>query len=342
MVTIRDVAREAGVSIATVSRVFNNSAAVAEETRNAVRAIAQRLRYVPHGAARSLITRRTATIGLILPDLYGEFFSELIRGVDAAARAHGYHLLVSSSHADRAEVDAALRLMRGRVDGIVVMLPQPDAHLPLPDAARLPVVRIGGSDGDMGADAIVVANRAGARAMVRHLVELGHRRIAVITGASDNADADERLRGYREALREAGLAPSAALEAAGDFSEASGFRAAMTLLASHPAPTAVFALNDAMAIGALSALRSGGLTVPGDVAVVGFDDIPMASYVDPPLTSVHVDISALGERAAGRLLARLGTAAPASGVEVFPTTLVVRRSCGSTAAWHPPVPEEPS
>jgi LacI family transcriptional regulator len=339
MITIRDVAREAGVSIATVSRVFNNAEAVAADTRREVRAVATRLGYSPHGAARSLITRRTATIGLILPDLYGEFFSELIRGVDQAVRAHGYHLLVSSSHADRAEVDSAMALMRGRVDGVVVMLPDRDGeHVP-PTSGRLPFVRLGGAPHNGDGDAIVVANRDGARAMVHHLVELGHTRIGVIAGAEGNSDAEERMAGVVDGLVEAGLDQGAMVRASGDFSEASGFRAARELIRANPRPTAIFALNDAMAIGALSALRAAGLKVPSDIAVAGFDDIPMAQFLDPPLTTVRVDISAMGARAANRVLSRLGNGPSGSGVEIVPTTLMVRRSCGNPEAWRPNIPE---
>ncbi len=339
MITIRDVAREAGVSIATVSRVFNNADAVATDTRREVRAVAARLGYSPHGAARSLITRRTATIGLILPDLYGEFFSELIRGVDHAVRSQGYHLLVSSSHADRAEVDAAMALMRGRVDGVVVMLPdRKQEHVPLAPS-RLPLVRLGGAPHNGDGDAIVIANREGARAMVRHLVSLGHRRIGVISGAAGNSDAEERIAGVLDGLADAGLGQDALLRAAGDFSETSGFRAARELLRSDPRPTAIFALNDAMASGALAALRAEGVSVPSEIAVAGFDDIPMAQFLDPPLTTVRVDISAMGARAANRVLSHLGNGPSGSGVEIVPATLMVRRSCGNPEAWRPTIPE---
>ena len=339
MITIRDVAREAGVSIATVSRVFNNAEAVATDTRREVRAVATRLGYSPHGAARSLITRRTATIGLILPDLYGEFFSELIRGVDQAVRAKGYHLLVSSSHADRAEVDSAMALMRGRVDGLVVMLPERQREQVPLTSGRLPLVRLGGAPHNGDSDAIVVANREGARAMVRHLVSLGHQRLGVISGATGNSDAEERMSGVLDGLADAGLSEADLLRAAGDFSEASGFRAALDLLRAAPRPTAIFALNDAMAIGALSALRAESVQVPSDIAVAGFDDIPMAQFLDPPLTTVRVDISAMGARAATRVLSHLGNGPSGSGVEIVPTTLMVRRSCGNPGTWSPTIPE---
>lgn len=342
MVTIKDVAREAGVSIATVSRVYNDALSVADATRAHVQRVGTRLGYVPHATARSLITRRTSTIGVILPDLHGEFFSEIIRGVDMSARARGYHILVSSSHSSAEEVRAALQLMRGRVDGLLVLTTEPhEAMQPL--AGRLPVVRIGAGANGSGEDAIMVANHAGALAMGRHLLFLGHRRIAVITGASENLDVRERLEGFRAALREAGIAPDPALELAGDFTEESGYAAGVRLAGMSPRPTAVFALNDAMALGAMSALRSTGLVIPRDIGVAGFDDIPTAQYLEPPLTTVRVDISALGARAAERLFAVLQ--APErlpSFRSVVPTSLVIRRSCGSRADVAPRPSEESS
>jgi LacI family transcriptional regulator len=333
-ITIKDVAREAGVSVATASRAFNDSGPVSAETRRRVREIARRLRYVPNVAARSLITSRTGMLGVLLPDLYGEFFSEVIRGIDQAVRRGGYHLLVSSSHNDQAEIEAALRAMRGRVDGLLVMSPGFDAralatHLP----ERHPVVLLNCAARDEAVDSITIDNVGGAAAMVSHLVRLGHRRVAHIGGAPRNLDARERRRGYRAALRAAGIARDPELEVQGDFMEASGHRAARRLLALPAPPTAIFAANDAMAIGALSALREGGVRVPDDVAVAGFDDIPISRYVNPSLSSVHVPIAELGGRAMETLLRAV--ADPEGHVrrqEVLDTTLVIRQSCGAPTA----------
>jgi LacI family transcriptional regulator len=330
MITIKDVARAAGVSVATVSRVYNGSALVKEDTRSRVGAVATRLGYSPHGAARSLITNRTSTIGVLLPDLYGEFFSEVIRGIDQTAQRHGHHLLVSSSHDDRSALETAVRSMRGRVDGLIVMWPEMDETAVPRLPARFPVVLLSSPTGPNGFDVITVANYEGAYAMVCHLLGLGHRRIAIIKGVEGNADAAERLRGYRAALAEAGVVALPELEVPGAFNEESGFRATGELLHREVRPTAIFAANDAMAIGALSALREAGLRVPEDVALAGFDDIPMARYLDPALSSVHVDISALGARAALRLLAAIRDKdGHQHRAETLPTTLVLRRSCGA-------------
>lgn len=337
MITIRDVARAAGVSVATVSRVQNGSSLVKETTRRRVGEIVARLGYTPHGAARSLITSRTNTIGVLLPDLYGEFFSEVIRGTDQAAQRHGYHLLVSSSHDDRAALESALRSMRGRVDGLIVMWPELDEAVMPNLPAGCPLVLLSAPLRPQGFDVIRVANFEGAYAMVGHLLNLGHRRIAIIKGVEGNADAAERLRGYRAALISAGIRPGA-LEVPGAFTEESGFEAASQLLNRTVRPTAIFAANDAMAVGALSATREAGLRVPQDLALAGFDDIPMARFLDPALSSVHVDISALGEHATLRLLSALRDKSQhRHRAETLPTTLVLRRSCAAPAPTTRPI-----
>jgi LacI family transcriptional regulator len=330
-VTIREVARAAGVSVATVSRVFNDSAPVDADTRKRVRDVAQRLRYVPNAAARSLITRTTATVGIVLPELYGEFFSEVIRGIDQAARRHGYHLLVSSSHSDRSEAMAALRSMRGRVDGLIVMSPDLE---PLSLIGELPqsqaVVLLNRAVRGTAVDSVTIDNFGGAMAMVRHLIEHGHRAIALVNGASGNQDARERLRGYAGALREAGIARRQRWELPGDFTEAAGHDAARKFLGMRSPPTAIFAANDSMALGALSAIREAGLRVPQDVAVAGFDDIPIARYANPPLSSVHVPISELGTRAMEKLLQAVkGGASHTRRQDTLGTSLMIRESCGS-------------
>ena len=330
MVTIKDVARQANVSVATVSRVFSGANVVREETSRRIRDVAARLRYSPHGGARSLITSKTHTLGVLLPDLYGEFFSEIIRGIDAAARNSGYHLLVSSSHSDSREVESAMRSMRGRVDGLILMSPDIDAETlvaNLPEGQ--PFILLNSAVRKEGVPSVSISNTRGAREMVRHLITHGHRRIAFISGSDRNVDSDQRRSGYRSALSEARLPNDRSLEVRGDFTEDSGFEAARMLLERSPRPTAIFAANDAMAIGALSALRDAGVDVPREIAVAGFDDIPIARHMSPALSSVHVPIAELGQRATKRLidaLARPEQYEPRR--EVLRTNVVIRASCG--------------
>jgi len=321
-VTIHDVAERAGVSVATVSRVLNRKEIVREETSNQVLAAAKSLRYVPNIAARSLSIRRSQTIGIVLPDVHGEFFSEIIRGIDIAARRDGYHILVSGSHSDVDEMIEVLGAMHGRVDGLVVMAPDVAVESLRELLPRdLPMVFLNSSD--QRHHAITIDNYGGARTMMSHLTGLGHTRIAFICGPATNADARERLRGYRQGMR--GLVR---IEVAGDFTEQSGHEATKQLLGQTPLPTAIFAANDSMAVGALSALREAEIEVPRQMSVAGFDDIPIARYVTPPLTTIHVDIAEIGRRAFAVLLGALARPTSRGQRETIGTTLVVRKSCG--------------
>lgn len=334
MATIRDVAREAGVSIATVSRAFNQSSLVSQATCQQVREVAARLDYWPNGTARSLITNRTHALGVLLPDLYGEFFSEVIRGIDLAARRERFQVLVSSSHAATDTLVAAVRSMRGRIDGLIALVPDAESARAVRDFTRaFPVVAL-----DPGAEipecgSISIANFDGARAMVRHLIGLGHHVIATVRGPEGNIDAEERLRGYRAALAESRIELPAEFVLAGDFTEESGHQAAAAILALEPRPTAVFAANDCIAIGLMSALRDEGVRVPEDIAMGGFDDIAISRYLNPPLTTVHVDAHELGGRAVDQILPHTRTkkALPIRH-DMLSTTLVVRTSCGAALA----------
>ena len=340
--TIKDVARAAGVSVATVSRVLTGSAPVREPTRRRILEIARELRFTPNASARSLSMRRTTALGAVLPDLHGEFFSELLRGIDRTAQKHGRHLLVSSSHHGLQGISAALRAMYGRVDGLIVMAPDVSvAGLldALPPTLPTVLVNCAVVPTSAGArvESLAVDNFGGAMAMVQHLASLGHQRIAFIAGAAHNEDAAERERGYREAMQRLGLDAPVAYQVCGDFTEEGGRTAAAALVALSPRPTAIFAANDMMALGALGLLRERGLAVPADIAITGFDDIPTARYVTPPLTTVRVDVEALGARAVTLLLERMAVArtartehgSRAPSQEVLPTTLVVRASCGA-------------
>lgn len=328
--TIKDVARHAKVSVASVSRALNGTGVVTTQTRERVLRAVQKLNYTPHAGARSLSTRRTQTIGVLLPDIYGEFFSELIRGIDLAARARHLHLLVSSSHGDAAEASAAIRSMSGRVDGLLVMSPHVDAHF-LDNDLRVgvPTVLMNTRNEARTFSSLTVDDYGGAYSMMEHLARLGHRHIAHITGPDSNFESHERLRGYRAARGELRL-PGDEFIVAGDFNEESGYQAAARLLARTPRPDAIFAANDMMAIGCLFGLTQAGVRVPDEIALAGFDDIPIASYVTPPLTTVRVEIADLGRRALERLAATIdddGEGKPV--VETLTPELIVRVSCGA-------------
>lgn len=329
-ITIKDVAREANVSVATVSRALNGHENVAPDVRQRVLEVADRLQYSPHHAARSLSSRRTQTIGVVLPDLHGEFFSELMRGIDAVAREAGRHLLVSSYHGNPDEQGAALRAMRGRVDGLLLMSPfVADADPLAGQALGMPAVLLN-SGARAGIAALDIDSYQGARAMTRHLLATGHRRIAFIAGPDDNFDAHERLRGYRDELATAGAGMPWIVE--GDFDEASGHAAGRLLLEARERPDAVFAANDMMALGCLFAFNQADVRVPADIALAGFDDIPLARYVHPGLTTMRVDIAALGGRALRALLARLADPESPVTTERLAVELVVRESCGTPRA----------
>lgn len=329
--TIRDVAREAGVSVATVSRVFNDSGPVRESTRRSVVDAARRLQYSPNTAARSLSLRRTHAVGVVLPQLHGHFFSEVIEGIDQVVKEHDYHLLISGCHDDRGDIGTVLRFLRGRVDGLVLIAPELGAHALLPEIPeRLPLVLLNTYIEGTELERITIDDYGGAYRMMSHLLALGHRRIALIAGAERNQNSRERLRAYRDALRAHDVAVDESLIAAGDGSEHSGRVAALRLVGEGPLPDAIFALNDAMALGALEALRQCGLSVPEDVAVVGFDDAPEAAHSDPPLTTVRVDVAELGRRASDRLFHLMnGGNGSQPKHETLAAEVVVRDSCGA-------------
>lgn len=321
--TIRDVARAADVSVASVSRVLNGHDNVRPELRARVEAAATRLGYVPHAGARSLSLARSNAIGIVLPDLHGEFFSELLRGMDREASARGLQLLLSNMHADPARGVEALRTMRGRVDGMVVMAPHIDpdqlfAHLP----TGVPVVLVNCAPHHQPRPELRIDNVGGARAMVDHLVATGRRRILHLAGPIGNIDAEERVDGYREGIAAAGLEP---MIERGTFLEESGVSVAEKMVREGSDVDAVFAANDMMAIGVLMGLRRAGVPVPDRVAIAGFDDVPLARLISPSLTTLRIDIAELGERAIARLTDQIGGADDRS-IELRAPTLIVRET----------------
>ncbi len=325
--TITDVARECGVSAATVSRILNGQHRGDPTTRGRVQATALRLGYVPHSGARAVVTRRTGALGILLPDLFGEFFSEFLRGIDDVSHEAGIHLLVTSTHADPDQLRAAAAAVRGRVDGYLIVAPGNRADAVITSLAeQLPVVVVGIDARACGAPSLMIDNSAGATAVAEHALAQGYRHLAMITGPETNEDAVARRDAFRAVIARADQEVTLT-EFAGDFSQDSGWNAAHTMLAHPRRFDFVFACNDTMATIALSVLRDAGIRVPENMGVAGFDDLPMARFLTPPLTTVHVPIEELGRRAMRTLIDCVVRGAPSrSSVELIPTTLAIRGS----------------
>ncbi|WP_052149429.1 LacI family DNA-binding transcriptional regulator [Sphingomonas sp. Ant20] len=326
--TIRDVAREAAVSVATVSRALNGHSNVRPQMRERIEGVAVRLGYVPHAGARNLSLARSGAIGVVLPDLHGEFFSELLRGMDRESSAHSLHLMLMVMHGEAERGIAALNTMRGRVDGLLVMAPQVSSEKLLERMpVGMPAVLVNCAPHEAGRAELRVDNAAGAAALVDHLVAQGRRRLVHITGPDGNCDAQERHRGVIEACTRARIALRVL---PGDFNEDSGAAAVATLLADGWAADAILAANDMMAIGAMMALKRGGISVPGEVAVAGFDDIPLARLISPSLTTASIDIAQFGADAVARLAAVI--AGTDSGLIEQRVPIVVPRESTARAA----------
>jgi LacI family transcriptional regulator len=330
------VAKLSGVSVATVSRVFNGYADVSAETRQRVLASARKLDYMPSAAARTLVKQRSQLIGVILftgrdhPDIQHPFFLEVLAGLKHTVGDLGYDLLLFASEqpADDGNHGYARRARHHRVDGVVVLAVD-DAEQPelkKLTASRTPVVAFdlildGARTGYVASD-----NLGGARLAVRHLHELGHRRIATIIGLAHTKPAQDRLLGYRIELQDLGHEPRPQYEEQGDFYMESGEAAMRRLLALPEPPTAVFAASDMMAVGAIKAIEDAGLRCPQDVSVVGFDDIQLAEYVSPPLTTIRQDKRGLGAAAARSLAQLIEAPDSVPPMYVLPAELVVRAS----------------
>ena len=332
--TQADVARLASVSQATVSYVLNDNSVISvpEVTRRRILDAVEELGYVPNGTARSLRTQRTYTIAAVIPDITNPFYPAFERGVQEVAENGGYDLIVYNTGGIAEKEQRCVRsLQQGRVDGVVAVF----FHLKAADLrpllernvalVRLEAVKKGVSSLDLPLDNLYVDNVAASRTAVEHLIGRGHERIGMIAGQGGPRQA--RVRGYREALDANRIPVDETLIRDGEFSEDGGHSAMRSLLDDPNPPTAVFAASDVMAMGALVAIREAGLDVPGDVAVVGFDDIPVARLISPRLTTVAQFQENLGVRAAEMLLERLDGSATGQGrSEEMPYELIVRES----------------
>jgi LacI family transcriptional regulator len=328
--TIYDVARLAGVSTATVSRSLNDTGQVGEAKRIAIAAAIEQLGYRPNTIARSLVTQATQTIALLLPDITNPFYAELVTGIQLLTLERDYTMLLCTTDFDPEQEERYLRLLRAKhVDGALV----DGLVLPPERIARFvedgfPIVCLDRDVNSPSVPLVQVDNRMGARLATEHLLSLGHTRIAHITGAPARIS-EERLLGYQGALEAAGVAPDSSLVAMGDFTEMGGHAAMTALLAAEPGLTAVFAANDLSAIGAMNVIAAGGRSVPGDVSVVGFDDLRLVRYTSPPLTTIRQPAGEIARQATDLLLGMIGGGKPDKLHHLLLPELVVRSSTAS-------------
>lgn len=324
--TITDVARAAKVSPATVSRVLNGTSAVSAPRAERVRDAAAKLGYRPFEPARALRRQLTSVWAAIIADIENPFFTAMVRGIEDVARAEGFRLVLCNSDEDlekeRAYVDVVIA---ERMAGVVIAVASADdsSLQPLLDQ-RVPIVAVDRHPADDRVDSVVVDNRAGAAAAVEHLLSAGWNRIACITGPTRVDTATERLEGYRDALRANDRPADRSLVRRADYREAGGYRAARSLLESTPRPDALFVANNPMAAGALRAVRELGLSAPGDVGLVAFDDSPWTTLTTPTLTVVAQPAYEIGQ-AAAELLVTADPDRPAGRIVLSPT-LIVRES----------------
>lgn len=335
MSTITDVAQRAGVSAMTVSRVLNQSGYASEETRARVLAAAAELGYMPDALARSLRVKRTQTLALILTDITNPFFTTVARGVEDAASAAGYAVIFcNTDESEEEEARYTQMLLERQVDG-VLLVPATSISRSIEAARRRgkPVVVLDRRVTGAAVDTVRCDSEGGAYQATAHLLQLGHRQIAVLAGSPDVSVVAERVAGARRACAEAGLALTESHILHGRPAVESGAEMARRALALDPRPTALLATNNFIAVGAFEALRAAGLRVPDDVSLAGFDDLPPALVIDPFLTVVSQPAYEMGRRGAELLLARLRGEGPAEPQHiVLPTELVARRSTAAPPA----------
>jgi LacI family transcriptional regulator len=331
-VSLREVAKQAGVSPMTVSRVVNNPGSVRKETRERVEKIITATGYIPNRLAQGLISQRTGTIGLIIPDVANPFFALVLRAAEMTARREGYRLLVCNTEGDAAlERDYIQNLLSHQVDGLIIA-PVSDRSrtglLPLVQH-NYPLVLLDRSVHGIDCDLVQGDSAVGAHRLVRHLIGVGHRRIAMILGADDVSTSRERYAGYCEALEVSGLSLERDLIVETTVDLPGGYRAMQQILALGPRPSAIFAVNNMTALGAMQALREQGLSVPEAIALVCFDDVEHLAIWAPFMTVVDQPAEAFGAMATQMVLERIsGRATEKPRLVRLPTKLIIRTSCG--------------
>lgn len=329
--TLHEVARRAGVSAMTVSRVVNGRGSVDSETRQRVEEAIQALDYVPNRIARGLISQKTQTIGIIVPDIVNPFFAPVVRGAESAARKAGYRVLLCNSEGDlRLEREYIEDLVAHRVEGLLLAPASDRSRSSILSLLRggFPLVLIDRALPDADCDLIVSDNVQGARRLIEHLIAIGHREIAQVSDAEDTSTGRERLRGYREALEAAGIPFQPELVIRTTVDRIGGYRAAQEILARDPLPTAIFAVNNMTAVGTMEALRERNLSVPKDMGLVCFDDVEHLAVLSPILTVIDQPAETFGSLGVQLLLERMtGKANSRPRRIILQTDLIVRQSC---------------
>jgi LacI family transcriptional regulator len=334
-ITIQDVATAAGVSVSTVSRVLNDKDDIAPETYERVKSVIAEMGYTSSLAARSMRSQRMDVIGLIMPDAGEPFPIEVMKGVNSAIAALDYDLIIYTcgdvrKHftADREKKFVSL-LNNSITDGVVVITPSA-THF----NTSAPVVAVDPHYEITEYPAVISTNKEGAREAMIYLLNLGHRRIGFISGRFDLMSADRRLLGYKESLAQAGIPIDPDLIVQGDFTAGAGLSCARQLLSLPVPPTAIFAANDQSALGAYQAAREAGLSIPGDLSIVGFDNIPDAALVEPGLTTVDQSIQEMGKIAIQMLVKLIEGEALENKIIKTTTRLVIRESCRALEEWE--------
>jgi len=327
-ITIIDIAQEAGVSYSMVSRVVNNKEHVKPEKRERVLQAMARLGYVANQQARSLAGGRSNVIGLLVRDLTTGYTGEIIRGIDLELTAQQYDLMLYTTHNRKTrEMVHVTSIVRGLADGLLIILPtQPESYINTLRQRNYPFVLIDYQGQDTEDLTVVSANQQGAYQAMQYLIEAGHRRIGFITGTLETSAGTERLAGYKVALANYGLPIDPTLIQGGDFLQPSGYQGAQKLLDLEVPPSVIFASNDVQAFGVMEAVRDRGLRIPQDMSIVGFDDIPQATQVHPPLTTIQQPLEDMGRVATRLLIQRLQDPHVSLASVVLSTKLVIRQS----------------
>ncbi len=331
---LKDVARLAGVSTATVSRVLNDLGLTSDVTRERVLHAVRELDYHPNWLARSLRSRRTNTLGLILPDIENPFFTSLVKGVERSASARGWNVIFCNTDESIQREEALVRTLAERkIDGLILCpAAGPHEYMKRYLEHGLPIVTVNRTLADVSVPAVTADNQQGAYEAVRHLLAKGHRPLALILGTPGLSTTEARLAGCRRAAQEFALGPEDLYIRAGYGRTAQGFKATLESLDLHPRPRAVFAFNNLMAEAALMAIHHRGLRCPDDVALIGFDDFRSAAALSPPLSVVEQDPEGMGAKAVDQLARVIAAGEQAAACTVMPTRLLIRESCGCFSA----------